>query len=332
MENNNQYRQEGEDQPDRVSYVNPVAPPINQAWGKLSAKEVVLQSISYVSWYWLIIVIWIVLYSCLSDYLAGSNGDYDWITVLLPQAITLLPLAIISDRYYKKIEEPSKHGISALFMIIAALLSFVLAVGAIITIFTSLISLINDVNSPAENGNIIATLITSISVAFLSVFLFLRIMYFERFTRVRDNFWMIVSVVFAITMIATITGPLTRSVIGKTDRLIDKNYYSLTAAIDDYISKNNKLPNDLSDINFKQDAKKAIDTGKITYRKLPPDSKTYNSNSAYSSYEDKTVFNYEICVNWRYAIGEKPSTNAELFSSNYHDQGKQCYKEGHTGY
>jgi hypothetical protein len=295
---------------------------------KSNAKEIVLQWLTYSFWFWLLLIIGILLSSSLSYFVGDKNGDYSWTAYMLAPLLVLLPISITSDHFYKKIESIEKHGFSSVVMVISAVLACLIAVGSLITVLVSVIGLIIDTGEVNDKAVVI---ISSLVASTLSTLLFGRIMYLEQLSWIRKKFSLIVGIVFAITLLLTIVGPMTYEISRKSDRLVESKYYDITREIEDHANSKKELPESLSDVKFDSDTQDAIDTGNITYEKLE------TTNDDYESYNEKNLGineSYKLCVVWKYENKDRYDSYSRIEESfsNSHNKGKQCYTEKFYSY
>lgn len=306
---------------------------------KSSAKEIVLQWLTYSFWFWLLLIIGILLSSSLSYFLGDKKGDYAWSIYMLAPLLVLLPTATITDRFYKRSEAVEKHGFSAVVMIVSAVVSCLITVSSFIAVLISVISLLIDSGNTDDKTVVI---ISSFVAGVLSLLLFGRILYLENLSWVRSKFSTIVIVIFAITLGLTIIGPLKSEISRKSDRLVEKRYSNIVRAINDYTRSEKQLPNSLSDVDFDSEDKKAISAGSITYQKLD------TSNDDYDYYSETNGLDYEkennsssnkaykLCVIWKYEKSSNYETtvgeNESYYSYSSHKKGLQCYTEKSYSY
>lgn len=286
------------------------------------ALEVVLQWLTYVFWFWTLCVISIVLSGALSYFIVDNGNDSQWIAYMLAPLFILMPAAIVTDHYYKKIEPPKKHGFAAVVMVINAVVACIFAVGSLIAAGVAFTSVLID--SGATEGKTV-TIIASSVVAVMSLLFFLRIIYISKLNFIHKKFGIIMSGVVVITLILAIAGPLTGEIKRKTDRLIENNYYSIKYGVDNHVRDNKTLPNSLSDVGYEGDAAAAVATGRITYVKGSEESL---NTTSYGQRASKNL-KYEICVDWQYKKGSVSSYDYESdrYYGGSHKSGEQCYDE-----
>lgn len=292
-----------------------------------NAKEIVLQWLSYSFWFWLLFVEGVILGSSLAYFIADKGGDYTWVVYMLAPLIVLLPAAVITDHFYKKIETVNKRGFSSVVMVVSAVLACLIAVGSLITVVVSAVGLI--LESGGSSGRIVVV-ISSLIASVLSLLLFIRIIHIERLDWIRKNFSIMIGVITAITAALTIFGPMSYAFSRKSDRLVENEYNNITREIKDYTSSNNgELPGSLSDVDLKAATQEAVEVGDITYEKV---NNEYDDDSLSEPYyrgsnkENK----YKLCVTWdheKVSDYESSGSDSDVFLFHSHKKGKQCYTE-----
>ncbi len=307
---------------------SPLQPP--QTSNHSSAISIVLQWLVYVFWFWTLADLATVLSGVLIHILIEEARNSTWIIYAAAPLIVLLPLAIVTDHYYKKAEPKAKHGFAAVVMVVNAVIAALGAVGSVIGIVYALLDLLLSTRDDMT-GNAIAAIVCTIT-ALLSSLFFVRVLYIDKLRLIRSKFNIIVSAVTVIAVLLTLIYPLANELKRKTDRIIEDNYSDILSDIRSYTNDNSKLPESLDKVTFEAGAKRAIDTGKITYNAISQPLVTnrlpsLNPGARYQEGELK----YELCVDWAY---ERDSGYDDdyLASKGYyayegHKAGKQCYEE-----
>lgn len=288
-----------------------------------SALHVVLQWLCYVFWFWTLLIISIILSSVLSYFLI-DRFDPTWLTYVSSSLLILLPAAYVTDHYYSKVEPSKKHGFAAVVMVVNAVIACVAVVASLITLMVTLVGLAIDTGSTDSK---LVIIISSLIVASMSLLFFLRIIKVDRLRGMNRNFTRIISGIVALTLTLVIVGPLINAAQRKNDRFIEENYYSVRRQISNYVTENNRLPNSFDDVGFTDNAKKVVETGRLTYEK--GEKVSSEESSIYTSTaRTRSEFFYTICVVWDYEK-ESPAiyySDADDFRG-YHDSGTECYEE-----
>lgn len=289
-----------------------------------SAGVLVLQWLTYAFWGWLILaLIWLM-----TVVLANAILDED-VSGMVPYAmaagIVLLPLAFITDHFYRKHEPLKKVGGAAIIMVLHTVLFAILGIVClIIAVFTG-------VNLAINSGDVDARLVS------LSIAAFAAVLYGAAFLRTLNPFksrkpLSIYSFAMlgltVLLLIFAIAGPLAKSVATRNDRLIEQNLSTVQRAVNEHIEEKNALPESLKDIELDSpEAQRLVDEDLVTYKKEASVSK-----STIRSDEKSVEYRYQLCVEYSSANDRYKSQYyrqdeySEFLSISYHDAGEQCYK------
>lgn len=290
-----------------------------------SALQVVLQWLTYVFWFWTVIIVSTVLSGSLAHFIIDSNGDTNWIIYTLSPLIVLLPVSIICDHYYSKVEPAKKHGFSAVVMVINAVVAGLGAVGSLIVGAITVTSMLLETGS--ADGKVV-TLVSTLVVAIMSTLFFLRIIHVPRLERLRERYPIIMMVIIFATILLAIAGPLREGMKRRTDSMIERNYYTLRNDIDAFARKERRLPETIQVVELSEESEEAWKTGRITYRRISE--QTIPELSSTSTTFDTSTNNltFELCVNWDFEkSNDYYSSSDESYYGGGHEKGKQCYKE-----
>lgn len=310
---------------------------------KSGAVHIILQWLAYSFWFWSLCLIGASLSGVLIHIFVRPDAESTWILYSAAPLIVLLPLAAITDRYYKQMEPREKHGIAAILMVIHAVVACLSAVGAMVAVVYAILNML--ISTSGDFSDNLIACIVSFVIAILSTLFFIRVLYVERLAMVRAYFTRIVAAIAVVTLLLVIVFPLVSEMRRKGDRIVEDNYFSVTSDINKYARENKKLPESLDDVEFDEEAQRAIDTGKLTYKTLTNPSdiditpslqpvEDFSPISSPSYYRD-TQRTYELCVDWSFERenGYDSSYSGKNFSSYYgHKKGKQCYEETSYGY
>jgi uncharacterized membrane protein len=246
----------------------------------------------------------------------------------LSATIVLLPLAFVSDFFYRKHEPLRKNEAAMVIMVLHAVLFALAGIGSLITaVFTGLNSIINPSDDSALVTRVIVIAATVTTLLFAVTFL-----------RILNPFKQKIGAkVYALFMLAgtiallafAILGPVAESVTTRNDRQLESSLSTVSYSIETYTTLHGELPNDLSDLTFYSDAtaKALIKEGKIEYI---AGEEQAASSEAYPS------FRYQLCVHY----DRKAQATGYLFngentdddgygpslSATPHDAGRICYK------
>lgn len=296
-----------------------------------SALNIVLQWLTYVFWFWTLASLATVLSGVLIHILINNSKDSSWIIYAATPLVVLLPLAALTDKYYKKVEPKQKHGFAAVIMVVNAVIAALGAVGSVIGILYAILDLVLSTDGNTT-GNAIAAVVCIITAS-LSALFFVRVLYIDKLRVIRVRFTTIVCGVTLIALILTVLFPLVNEIKRKGDRLVEDNYALITSKIQAYVTENRKVPQSLDDITFEDGAKRAIDSGKITYKPLEGTSSSPIPAIGLASSSLDRKYSYELCVDWQYESKSEYEdysyySSRKNFSEYYgHKAGKECYTE-----
>jgi len=279
-------------------------PPIAKRQGFDGSTLAVLQWLTYALWGSTVIALSVLLVSVLTFYITGSNIG-DSILYSVAALLVLLPISLICDLMYLKNEPETKSRIASVIMIVHAVLFALFAIGSLITIAFSVVSLI--VSSSGHDA-IMITLYSSLAIAFLFFILFLRTVLPKKFSRIRYVFIGVMLIAVTVVCAYGFFGPIADSQVTRNDKLIESNLPTVGEAVSTYAYDNNKLPATLNDLKLSGDAKKIVNDKLVTYKiDSAPSSSYYNSSNDYY---------YELCVTYKKASTDPYATPTPVYSSN----------------
>jgi len=290
---------------------------------------VILQWLSYAFWGWLIVaIIWllgVILTNALLEVSVGSVLPY-----AIAATVVLLPIAFLTDLYYRKHEPATKTGAAMVIMVIHAVLFALLAIAAlIVTVFNSLNALIEDTND--IEGQLVV-IYTAIGATLLYAATFIRTL--NPFKSNKPVFFYSAAMVTAtlIVIAFAIVGPLVQALATKDDRRIEQNLSSVSQGINEYIQTNEKLPANLNDVTYTSDAATLlVEDGLVRYKAEDSTASLFNKN--------RVEHRYQLCVTFK----EEDRTRSSSYNygsvldryTSYprvagHDKGEVCYKLSET--
>lgn len=292
-----------------------------------TAGVLVLQWLTYAFWGWLIVgLIWLISVTLTNAVVGESVGEV--IPYAIAASIVLLPLAFVSDLFYRKHEPLRKAGAAMVIMLIHAVGFALLGIGAlIVSVFTGLNAAINS----ADSDKVALVVILTAAAATL--------LYAAAFTRTLNPFKKKTgATIYAFSMLGLtvlllilgIVGPVLTTVMTRDDKKAEQSLQTIQSSIQSYVSRNNELPENLEALNIRSDsAKELIDADKIEY--IPEGISTASDEDFRNSYR------YQLCVTYdRAADGSSQydygygDTDREGYSSYLaaapHDAGRVCYK------
>jgi hypothetical protein len=324
---------EPESTPNVEPVIVPTPAPVVQSTDPIIAKPeantpgvIILQWLSYAFWGWLILALIWLIGVILANAILGTSVP-EIVPYAIAAGVVLLPIAFLTDFFYRKHEPAKKTGVAMVIMVIHAVLFALLAiVSLIVTVFNSLNALIETSNSIDERLVIIFTALTA------------TLLYAATFIRVLNPFKANRPVVVYSAAMATLTlvfialaivGPLVQALTTKDDRRIEQNLPSISQGVNDYVQTNEKLPADLSDITFSNDqATLLVEDGLVRYSA---------QKSVVNGYS--VEHRYQLCVTFK----EKDTSGYTSYTSNSanndypnylsvsgHAKGEVCYKLSET--
>lgn len=287
---------------------------------------IILQWLSYAFWGWLVVaVIWLLSVVLINAILGDSISST--VPYVIAAGVVLLPIAFITDLFYRKHEPVKKTGVAMVIMVIHAVLFALLAIAAlIVTVFNSINALIE--TSTSIDGQVVI-IFTAAGATLLYAAAFIRTL--NPFKSKKPAFIYSMTMVAAtvLLLVLAVVGPLVQALATKDDRRIEQNLPAVSQSINDYISNNEKLPTDLSQIELKDDqANLLVKDGLVDYKA---------EKGVASMYSQNTIeYRYQLCVTFKAkdTTGYTRTTPAGEYSSylsvSGHDKGQVCYKLSQT--
>lgn len=290
---------------------------------------IVLQWLSYAFWGWLILaLIWLMGVILMHAILGGSASET--IPYAIAAGVVLLPIAFLTDFFYRKHEPVKKTGVAMVIMVIHAVLFALLAiVSLIVSVFTGLNSLIEASSSIDAK---LVTLYTALGATLFYALTFVRVLHPFTSKKPVLAYSLVMVLATALLLIAAISGPLLQTLATKDDRRIEQHLSSVSQGISDYTQNNAKLPASLSQVNFKdEEAHLLVADELVTYKTEPSTVSVYSPNSV--------EYRYQLCVTYK-AKDSSANTGYSSYQNDYptyltvsgHGKGEVCYKLSATSY
>lgn len=308
-----------------------------------SAGIIVLQWLSYAFWGWLIIaLIWLV--GVVASAAIADADVEDMIPYAIAATVVLLPIAFLTDLFYRRHEPIRKTGAATVIMVIHVVIFALLGIGALITTVFTVLSMFIGTGGNTEGQT--AAVITELIAAVLYAAVFLRILNpfkTKRFARIY-GFAMLSVALIILTL--GILGPMLKAVSQRDDRRIETNLPLVQSSISTYVDDNGKLPNSLKDVTYSSsEARSLVDDGLVRYQKVA--SATQKTTQA----EDLLInpdyptsssgYRYKLCVTYTgssnksdynsYSLSQRDEYQ-DYLSIYSHPAGEVCYKLEATGY
>jgi len=286
-----------------------------------SAGILVLQWLTYAFWGWLIIALIWLMAVVLSNFILDTS-----VSSVVPYAIAatlvLLPLAFVTDIFYRKHEPLKKAGGSAVVMIIHAVISALFAIG---TLIASVFILLQITIETGDTDGLVVGFLTTGFAALLNAALFVRVLNPFKSSKPLFIYGISMLVVAILLLGFAIFGPLAKGIAARGDRLIEQNLNYIENGVAQYVTDNQKLPESLKDISVSTDeAQRLIDDNLVEYKK----DGTATTGSGTSLI---TEYRYQLCVDYKQSSGSRYSSTYDneyqsYVSTSSHKAGNVCYK------
>ncbi len=283
----------------------------------------IMQWLTYAFWGWLIIgLIWLITV-ILTNAITGAD-----VSGIVPYAIAatvvMLPIAFVTDLFYRKHEPVTKTGAATVIMVIHAVIFALLGISAlIVSVFTGLNALIN-----IDSGNdvVMVIVLSSLFATLVYAAAFLRTLNpFKKQLGTRIYAFAMLGVAVVLLVFAVV-GPVITTIATRNDRLIESNLSSVENGIQDYARDNGTLPTSLDQVSlFSKDAETLVKNGEVKY--IAEGAKT--TDTSFSN----TYLRYQLCVtydhennNYDAYYSSNPNDYATYVRTTPHDAGEVCYK------
>lgn len=312
----------------------------------------VLQWLTYAFWGWTVVGVAYLVSLTAGFILEGERFErsiQEPVAYGIAAVLVLLPVALICDIFYSRLEAEHKKGASSVIMVIHAVLFALLGIGTLIAIAFSLVNMF--LSGPRTAPQIV--LITSLVMFALYMLSLIRTVRPFIVRKFRLIFRIVMSVIVVGACIWGIIGPVAAAARTKDDRAVNEALTTLSSSISTYVSNKNALP---KDINAIIDAKEGYYSGQdwgsikdLANRGLV----TYTANTTPPAEEEpiapdfpldslgirkpttNKTFYYELCGTYKYegtddTYRASPATdNSEYLTylpTTNHKAGKNCYK------
>lgn len=296
-----------------------------------SAGVVVLQWLTYAFWGWLILGLLWLMSVVLVNFILGESVN-ETVPYAIAASVVLLPIAFVTDLFYRKHEPAKKAGGAMVIMVIHTVLYALLGIiSLIVAVFIGVNSLIN-IGEPIDSQMV--GLFTALFAALLYAGIFLRTLNPFRSRKFSISYGISMIVVTVTLLALAIAGPVVASVASRGDRVIEQGLPSVQGAVSTYIIDNNKLPPSLKDVTINnKDAKKLVDENKVEYIAV---GKTESVKVKNSQVNSQAYFRYQLCVEYKaasdsrydrdYYGGSGTDGYSSYISTYSHGEGRTCYK------
>lgn len=290
-------------------------------------------------WQWLCYGLWevaalslaAVLGTTASYFFVAKIDNYGFGIALLAALITLVPLALAMDFYYRKRETTVKTGLTARIMLIHAVNVAGLGLLALVVGVVFLLQWWIDGSLDAPRT---IALLCALTLLVLNAALFLRITDTKWALPLRRLFPASTVVISVVALALLLLGPIQHFSAAKPDLRIDRGLPTVDTAIQDYETEYSKLPPNLG----------ALTTGSSESADLNADGiylithnlVTYTKGMVTPAAPGSTLgptFYYQLCASYRYTSGTPaPGAAGETaLTSGNHPSGSVCYHLNSNG-
>lgn len=320
------------------SHEAPVAAPVSPTQSPVVEKQhvntpgsIILQWLSYAFWGWLILgLIWLVGIIAVNAIMGEAVENV--VPYAMAATIVLLPIAFVTDLFYRKHEPAKKTGAATVIMVIHVVLYALLGIGTLIAMVFTLLSMVIG-SSDSQDSQIVALWVLGAATVFYAL-TFLRVLNPFKSKRFAMIFSFGMLVVTLGLLVWGVVGPVVTTVSLKDDRRIESHLSDVNDAVNSYISQNQKLPDSLSDVRIASgDGKTLVDDGLVRYEKVGIVKSEISQNG-------QDEYRYKLCVTYDHAddsLSDSYRQSRDKYSDysdgyNYyvetygHPAGNVCYK------
>lgn len=283
-----------------------------------SPLTIILQWLTYAFWGWTAIAA-----AYLAAVIASYSLDTIWVTDSIEPiaygiaaTLILLPFSVVCDWLYSKREEAVKHGIASVVLIIHTVLYSLVAIGALIATAFSIVGLLL---STGDNTTSIVSIVVSVTLVILFTELIVRMLRPLLFKKSRFVFRLFMTLLIVAGLVWGAVGPVRQAIITKDDRAVRDGITNLSYAITQYVSTNDKLPEDAKAaatdsayLGFiypsvsSDSLVNLIDRKLITYTPNTKPVKEEDSSDATIDYKASTrTYYYELCGVFAHDLKER---------------------------
>lgn len=218
-----------------------------------SGGVLVLQWLSYAFWGWFGLSMAILSGITIGFFLSGNSASDalgEGLAYPLAAVIVMLLISLVTDFFYARHEPAVKTGAANVIMLIHVVLYLLVTVGAFVTIVFAFISMLLSETSSYGDSHTAqkVAMLTAAVVAVTFGGISFRALFGGRKGGVRKLFWLAMSVLALVAIVASIAGPAMRISATKDDRLIESALPALASNIQAYARTNDKLPASLNDV------------------------------------------------------------------------------------
>ena len=331
-----------------------------------SGGVLVLQWLSYAFWGWFGLSMAILSGITIGFFLSGNSASEalgEGLAYPLAAVIVMLVISLATDFFYARHEPAVKTGAANVIMLIHVVLYLLVTVGAFVTIVFAFISMLLSETSSYGDSHTAqkVAMLTAAVVAVTFGGISFRALFGGRKGGVRKLFWLAMSILALVAIVASIAGPAMRISATKDDRLIESALPALASNIQTYARTNDKLPASLNDVQAseystvtKENIQTMVSKGLVTYKPntkpattdqntVTPLSDTagttkakQNQGVSIAPVDGQKKFYYQLCVVYkeeknsdyysRYEASDIDMGYEDSSVSTYsHPKGEKCY-------
>lgn len=293
---------------------------------KPTAMDGVWQWLCYSLWELALISVAAALGTSLSYFFIIKIDNYGFAIALLGAMITLVPLAIVMDFFYRRRETIAKRGFPAVVMGIHSVGAFILSLFALIWIVT--FALVRWVDSAALDNPKAIGLLGAILVLLFNVALFVRITDTKLAPLTRRIFPGATATLSVLALALLLLGPIKHLSEVKSDIKIDRGLPTVDTAVMDYETSHSKLPPNLAVLTTDSASFSDLnDEGKYL---ISHDLISYKANTSAPTKADPTssqTFYYQLCATYHGTSGTPAggTMGETALNSGDHPTGFTCY-------
>jgi hypothetical protein len=314
----------------------------------------VLQWLTYAFWGWMIVGVAYLVSLTAGFILEGERFEssiQEPVAYGIAAVLVLLPVALLCDIFYSRLEAEHKKGASSVIMVIHAVLFALLGIGTLIAIA---FSLVNMFLSGYRTGPQVV-LITSLVMFALYMLTLVRTVRPFIARKFRLIFRIVMSLIVLGACVWGIVGPVAAAARTKDDRAVNQALTTLNTSINAYVSNKDTLPKDINEVITAKEGyysaqdwgsiKDLANRGLVTYTPntkaptdddlLAPDISMDSSSSSIIKNPSSKTYYYEICGTYKYegtddSYRAYPASDSNEYLTylpgTSHGAGKNCYK------
>lgn len=282
-----------------------------QASVSTSPSEAIFQWLSYAFWGWTAVATAALIATCTNFALNGYTSNYEAVAYVVATALVLLPIALLCDVLFSRLEQDGKSRIGNVIMVIHVVLYSLIAVAALATLVFSLVGMVI-----SDSGDVNGQIVTAVTAATVVVFLGALVVRMTRpltATPFRRIVRYSLSALVIGAMIWGIASPVAQTIMRKDDDRAKRAVELAPQYIDTYTNNNDALPEtieiavaDGQSYLSDADGKLVLSSAKdklITYKPNVKPAKTEApviSDVTSEIIEEGTTYYYELCVTFQY--------------------------------